>query len=186
MEIEPKRVELTTAQKTWVKNFWTWVGMTFLGFKTPAIPDMIPRYTPDGRMLYVPAINPHLHHIRPIGTSIRVDHNPNYNRPDNIIPLDASYHVGKGVREGDDIEDEVIHQDQMHFLWEYGPWKKAGEPKPTPMDKLQAHRRELTGAGLPYHNTIYDSHLHEQVDRYLNNYMTDKKTPWPLKIVRKK
>lgn len=187
MSIEnEKRVELTTAQKNWVRGFWTWVGTTFLGFKTPAIPDMIPRYTPDGRQIYVPAVTPHLHHITPIGTSIRVDHNPNYNRPNNIIPVDASYHVGKGIREGDDIEDEVIHPDQMHFLWRYGPWAAGGKKGPNPMDELQETRRKLTAEGRPYHNTIYDSHFQGVTEDYLGEYIQEKRIPWPLKLIRRK
>lgn len=178
-----KRVDLTAAQKNWVKAFWTWVGTTYLGFKTPAIPDMIPRYTPDGRTIYIPAVTPHLHHITPIGTSIRVEHNPNYNRPSNIIPIDARYHVGKGVRPRDNMEDEVVHPDQMHFLWEYGAWAAGGKKGESPMDRLQKYRRLQTNAGLPYHNTIYDSHFREQVGRYLTEYQS-KAPPWPKKKVK--
>jgi len=177
-----RRVELTTAQKMWEKTFWTWVGITYMGFKVPCIPDLVPRFRPDGRMVYVPAINPHLHHVNPIGTSTRVDHNPNYNIPQNIVPVSAMYHVGKGVREGDDLEDDVIHPDQMQFLWEYGDWKRGGEKGENPMDRLQRKRRELTSAGLIYHNSQYDTHFRDQIDRHLDEYAA--KYPWPLKITK--
>ena len=179
-----KRVELTGKQKEWVKAFWTWVGITKYGFKTPAIPDLIPRFTCDGRTLYVPAIEPHLHHVNPIGTSTRVDHNPNYNVPQNIVPVSASYHVGKGVRPGDPIEGDVVHPDQMEFLWEYGEWKRNNMEGESPMDRLQRHRRELTAAGRPYHNTQWDGHFREQIRENLDEYAH--KHPWPLRLIRVK
>ncbi len=177
-----KRIELTVAQKTWERAFWTWVGMVKYGFKTPAIPDLIPRHTPDGRMFFVPAVEAHLHHVNPIGTSIRVDHNPNYNVPQNIVPVSAMYHVGKGVRPGDPIEDDVIHHDQMEFLWEYGEWKRNNMEGESPMDRLQRRRRELTSAGLQYHNPQYDEHFRQQIRNSLDEYAYTH--PWPLRVPR--
>lgn len=134
--------------------------------------------------MYVPAIEPHIHHWNPIGNSIRVDNNPNYNVPQNLVIVSARLHVGKGVRPGDEDEELVIHPDQMHFLWKYGPWKHAGMPKPTPMDELQKERKQSTDLGKPYWNTIYDSHFKEVSSKYLDNYFSDRKEPWPKKKVR--
>lgn len=181
MSLEHKRVDLTEKQKIWVRDFWSWVAVSYLGFKTPTVPDLIPRYTKDGRMIYVPAVECHIHHVNPVGTSTRVDHNPNYNVPQNLVPLSAMYHIGKGVRQGDNLADEVVHQDQMQFLWQYGAWASNGKRSPTPMDQLQENRRKLTSLGKPYHNQMWDAHFRTMIDRYLDEYMGEKKIAWPVK-----
>lgn len=176
----PKRVDIDTAQRKWLVRVWSWAAVSLLGLKSPIIPDLIPRYTPSGRLQFVQSINPNFHHIIPVGESIRLYNNLNYNRPDNIIPIDASYHIGQGVHEGDDIEDEVIHPDQMQFLWEYGSWVQRGKGPPNPMDALQQRRRELTKCGRPYHNQIYDFHFADMARKVTDEYLSTHLDPWPL------
>src|SRR3989344_3252281 len=92
---------LSYAQKRWLERAWK----SEFGF----VPEAIPRYTEERGFFYVPAIKIHWHHIRGVAISVYYD-GVDPHQPRNIVPLSARSHIGKGMRLGEDDDEEVIHE----------------------------------------------------------------------------
>src|SRR3990167_5017175 len=166
----PKRVDLTERQKNWVKRVWSWAAVALMGLNVETVPDAIPRHSEDGRELFVPAVTPHIHHIRPIGESLRLDGRDDYNRPDNLAPVSARLHIGKGVRPGDEDEDMVIHKDTMEALRNYGEWARNGRDTINPMQLMHSDRSRKTEEGQIYHNDMWDEGLNDLTRTIIDKY----------------
>lgn len=177
----PPRVDITEKQRKFLDRMWICYAVGVLGFALPLVPDAIPYYSEKNGFIYRPAIKRHYHHIVPVGESLRLDGRDDYNRPENLVPVSARRHVGQGVHEGDEDEDEVLHPDTMEAFRSYGKFKQAGGPNP--MHEMHEYRRGQTERGLIYHNDMYDQHLislaQEVCDYYRKENPNDQ---WSIKV----
>jgi len=156
------REDLSVPQKHWIKRAWLWASTALLGFKEPAIPDAIPRYNEKGGWFHVPAVEPHLHHTKPVGYSNRVL-GEDYAQPENIVPLSARLHVGKGVRDNDEDVDRVIHEDTRKA---FGLFRR----NPKAFHQMSQEREEATRRGEAYHNTENDTYFEDLSRRVVDGY----------------
>ena len=168
----PPRVDLSTRQKNWIRRMWTWASTAMLGMQEECLPEAIPRYSEEKGWHYVPAVDPNLHHEVAVGESQRIDGTNNYNRPRNVAPLSARLHVGRGVRPGDEDEDEVVHQDTMEGLRWYGVWAKGGRHGKNPIQLTNDERKKKTDRGEIYHNPIHDEQLTDLTKEVVDTYTT--------------
>ena len=174
------RDDLSVPQKNWIKRAWTWASTAFLGFKQPTIPDAVPRYNEKKGWFHVPAVEPQLHHITPVGFSNRVL-GEDYAQPENIAPVSASLHVGKGIRDNDEDADRVIHEDTRQA---FGRFRKD----PNAFKKMSEERKMATKLGKPYHNTENDDYLRDLSQQVTTGYQlthSDDKYPQTQKEKRR-
>lgn len=166
---------LSLCQKNWLARAWE----REFGF----VPEAIPRYTEERGVFYVPAIKVHWHHIRGVAISVYND-GENPHRPENIVPLSARAHIGKGVGllEVED-DEEVIHESALAALRNYALYKRLGGRDP--FEVMNEEGRLLARRGLTRHFGLWDRHFEELAARVVSNYTV--KNPndlWP-KIKRR-
>jgi len=167
----PQRMDLSQKQKGWLVRAWTWASTGLLGMSVPTVPDAIPRYSEKKGFHYVSAIKLNQHHIIPVGESLRLDGQTEYNVPRNVAPVSVRLHTGDGVREGDDDEELVIHKDTMEARRNYGIWAKKGKKGLNPMQDMHLDRKHLTDKGQIYHDDSFDRHFQDLADRVTSGYV---------------
>lgn len=179
----PKREDLTPVQKALIVRAWCWFAKKVWGWDGKTVPDAIPRYNEKRGWFHVPAVDAQLHHINGVGESTRLEGRTDYNRPENIAPVSARWHIGRGVRPGDEMEDEVIHDDTMQALRDYGKFKREGGK--SPISKMHESRGEKTKDGQIFHNPIHDEYLTDLSQQVWDTYTQDQPTDrWQSKRKR--
>ena len=167
---ETPRIDLTYKQKSWIKRAWE----SFFGY----VPNAVPSYSEREGIILQPAKEVHIHHITPVGVANRRD-NEDYNYPRNFVPVDASSHVGKGLKEEDDRF--ILHPDTQIALQGYGKWKK-GELDENPFQTMGHDRRIATLHGYDYHDSRLDSFFRALADMVVSAFVhkePDNKWPEP-------
>lgn len=164
----PPRVDISTRQRGWLRRAWMWASTAMLGMNEIAIPDSCPRYNEQRGLHHVPAIKPQFHHITPVGESIRLHGETDYNQPQNLAPVSARLHVGRGVHCGDSDEEMVIHQDTMGATRKWPGHKQRGEL--SPYAQMQEDRKKATRQGRKYHNDFYDPYLTDLASTVADEY----------------
>lgn len=155
---ELPRVDLTQSQKNWIKRAWE----EFFGY----VPNAVPSYSEKDGVTLQPAEEVHIHHINPVGSASRRDSEP-YNYPKNFVPVEASSHVGKGLKKDD--ERFVIHQDTREALENYGAFK-AGNLDENPFKTMGEDRRDDTLHGRDYHDSRLDGFFRTLADMVVSAF----------------
>jgi len=183
----PQRIDLSSAQKNWIKRAWTWASTILLGMSEEVLPDAVFRYNEERGIHYVPAIKPDLNHIRPVGESLRLDGNDGYNDPRNVVPVSRRTHTGLGVHESEAEDETIIHPDTYRARSGWGAWYRGGRKGPNPMQELHEERKGKTERGEGYHDTAYDEHFEKLTDQVVTVYTaTHPKDKWPKHPKEKK
>lgn len=160
---------LSLSQKRWLGRAWK----SEFGF----VPEAIPRYTEARGFFYVPAIKIHWHHIRGVAVSILYD-GVDPHRPKNIVPLSARAHIGKGVRPGEEDDEEVIHVSAMEALREYARFMESGGI--SPFEVMREEGRRLATYGVTRHFDLWDRHFEDLARRVISNYTSKNQSDlWP-------
>lgn len=154
---ENPRIDLSKRQKDWLKRAWIWV----FGF----IPNAVPTYSERGGIRHQEGQSTHWHHITPVGVANRRDEEI-YNYPKNLVPVDASNHVGREATP----DQLIIHEDTKDALKEYGKFKR-GEIEEHPFAKMSRDRREATLHGRDYHDLRLDNHFRKLADEVVTKYI---------------
>jgi len=174
---ESPREDLSESQKNWVKRAWTWASVAIFGMDEECLPNAIPQYSERKGWFWRKSVNPHIHHLSPVGIQNRVMDEP-YNEPRNLAPVDEVNHVGKNAHE----DTFVIHRDAMIANQEYGIWAKGGKKGTSPYEQMGIDRRIATKHGDLYHDSRLDEHLRETTDRVVTEYArTHKEDKWPIR-----
>jgi len=167
---ETPRVEVTEAQKGWLRRAWGWFGVAFLGMKDGEIPDAIPRYSEERGFYHVPSVEPQWHHRVVVGEAKRIDHQTDeqINDRKRLVPVSARNHVGKGMTADEADNKFIIHKDTYDANQEYSEWKKEGGENP--YEKMGRLRRLFTGAGKNYHDEFADPQFEQMSEKVVNRY----------------
>ena len=175
--VERPREDLSAAQKSWLKRAWENFSQAYLGFDH--VPNAVPIYNEDEGFAQRPAIEPHWHHIQPVGVANRVT-GEDYNHPRNIVPVEARNHVGKGIRTQEELDEEfVLHEDTWRATRDYSRWAN-GEIKENPYATMGKERRIATKQGKIYHDDSYDDHLYDLAERVTTLYQAEHpEDKWP-------
>lgn len=160
---------LSLAQKSWLKRAWEGE----FGF----VPEAIPRYTEARGFFYVPAVNVHWHHIRGVAISVYYD-GKDPHQPKNIVPLSARAHIGKGVRPGEEDDEEVIHESAMEALRKYACFMELGGI--SPFEMMREEGRSLARRGLTRHFSLWDRHFENLAMEVVSGYLAENQGDrWP-------
>lgn len=158
LPLEEDRVELTKHQKMYLDRAWVYS----FGF----LPNAIPVYNERQGFFHTPGIAVQFHHILPIQESLRIfgEGSYFYNDKRNIVPVSALNHIGQGA----DEFDWVVHNDMRGIGIQYGAFREGRGDNP--YKTMHLTRRQLTDAGLPYHEIDYDMYLLDLADRVISRY----------------
>ena len=160
---------LSYAQKRWLERAWK----SEFGF----VPEAIPRYTEERGFFYVPAIKIHWHHIRGVAISVYYD-GVDPHQPRNIVPLSARSHIGKGMRLGEDDDEEVIHESAFAALRQYAAYKEGGGK--SPFEVMREEGRSLARRGFTRHFDLWDRHFENLAREVTANYFAKEPDDhWP-------
>ena len=160
---------LSYVQKRWLERAWK----SEFGF----VPEAIPRYTEERGFFYVPAIKIHWHHIRGVAISVYYD-GVDPHQPRNIVPLSARSHIGKGMRLGEDDDEEVIHESAFAALRQYAAYKEGGGK--SPFEVMREEGRSLARRGFTRHFDLWDRHFENLAREVAANYFAKEPDDrWP-------
>jgi hypothetical protein len=167
---------LTKGQKNWLRRAWT----DYFGY----IPNAMPFYSEEKGFYLLPSNGTtQWHHVEPQGWTKRVLNNITPDRPDNLVPIDAINHIGKGYKgEIEDTSFNYVPVKHVDTTWANRNWYRHTQGKIGNTHRLVSiQRRELTFKGKPYWNTDFDEYMKELSEQvswaYINKCPEDL---WPI------
>lgn len=132
------------------------------------IPDAVPRYNEERGFFLVRAIGVNWHHIRGVLVSILAD-GEDPHRPENVVPLSARTHTGKGILLTElDGDETVIHLSAMEAFRAWSRYRQGGADDP--FVEMKREGLKLARQGLTRHFGGWDEYFRQLAEEVTRNF----------------